>query len=66
MEKLERYIPEHPLPEEVQKMERDETVCKYCGISYLIHNEIKALEDELKRTQEELEHFKGKYSVDVF
>ena len=39
---------EHPLPEEIRKMARDETVCKFCGVSYLIHNEIKALEDKLK------------------
>ena len=39
---------QHPLPEEIRKMARDETVCKFCGVSYLIHNEIKALEDKLK------------------
>ena len=46
--KFERYVPKNPLPDEIQKMERDETVCKYCGVSYLIHNEIKALEEKLK------------------
>ena len=56
---LERYMPEHPLPEEVRKMERDETVCKYCGVSYLIHNEIKALEDKLRQTEEKLLHYQG-------
>lgn len=58
-EKFERYNPQHPLPKELQKMERDETVCKYCGVSYLIHNEIKALEEVLKQTKDELEHYKG-------
>ena len=29
-------------------MSRDETICRYCGVSYLIHNEIKALEAKLK------------------
>ena len=51
--------PQHPLPEELRKMPRDETVCKFCGVSYLIHNEIKALEDKLKATQKELQKYKG-------
>lgn len=58
-EKFERYDPKYPLPEAINKMDRDETVCKYCGVSYLIHNEIKKLEDKLKATEEELEHLKG-------
>ncbi len=43
-----RTTVEHPLPAEIRQMARDETVCKFCGVSYLIHNEIKALEDKLK------------------
>ena len=52
--------PEHPLPEEIRKMARDETVCKFCGVSYLIHNEIKALEDKLRAAEKELKHLRGK------
>lgn len=52
--------PVHPLPEEIQKMKRDETVCRYCGVSYLIHNEIKALENKLSAVQNELESYRGK------
>ena len=37
----------HPLPDDILKMKRDETVCKFCGVSYLIHSEIKALEDKI-------------------
>ena len=40
-------------------MNRDETVCKFCGVSYLIHNEIKALEDKVKALEEQLIHFQG-------
>ncbi|XP_063410373.1 early endosome antigen 1-like isoform X1 [Mytilus trossulus] len=58
-EMFEHYNPQYPLPEEINKMERDETVCKYCGVSYLIHNEIKKLEEKLKATEKELEHLKG-------
>lgn len=58
-EMFEHYNPQYPLPEEINKMERDETVCKYCGVSYLIHNEIKKLEEKLKATEKELEHLRG-------
>lgn len=58
-EEFEKYTPKNPLPHEIQKMKRDETVCKYCGVSYLIHNEIKALEEKLKKTETELETLKG-------
>ncbi|XP_029648770.1 leucine-, glutamate- and lysine-rich protein 1-like [Octopus sinensis] len=51
---LERYSPQHPLPESIQKMEVSETVCHYCGMSYLIHREIKALEDKILRLELEL------------
>ena len=57
-EEFEKYIPQHPLPSELQTMKRDDTVCKFCGVSYLIHNEIKALEDKLKATEKELAFYK--------
>lgn len=53
-----RYTPQHPLPDGIRKMTRDDTVCQYCGVSYLIHSEIKALEERLKATEKELEHYK--------
>lgn len=58
-ERFERYDPQYPLPEEIKKMDRDDTVCKYCGVSYLIHNEIKKLEEKLKTAEKELEHLRG-------
>lgn len=45
---FEKHVPIFPLPEEILKMERDETVCQFCGVSYLIHTEIKKLEDKIK------------------
>jgi hypothetical protein len=47
-ENFEKHDPIHPLPNEILEMKRDETVCQYCGISYLIHSEIKALEDKIR------------------
>ncbi|CAG5128147.1 unnamed protein product, partial [Candidula unifasciata] len=34
-------------------------VCRYCGVSYLIHNEIKILEEKLKDAEKELAFFRG-------
>ena len=56
---FERHVPQHPLPEEIKKMDRDDTVCKFCGVSYLIHNEIKAMEDKLNATLKELKYYQG-------
>ncbi|XP_038077734.1 leucine-, glutamate- and lysine-rich protein 1-like [Patiria miniata] len=56
---IERLPLEHPLPEEIQKMEKDETVCQFCGVSYLIHREVKALEDQLEKVREELARYEG-------
>lgn len=52
-------VPQHPLPEEIQNMERDETVCKFCGVSYLIHNEVKALQDRVAEAERQMEYYKG-------
>ena len=52
-------VPQHPLPEEIQKMERDETVCKFCGVSYLIHNEVKALQERLAEAEKQMKYYKG-------
>ena len=52
-------LPHHPLPDEIQKMKRDETVCKFCGVSYLIHNEVKALQEKLTEAEKQMEFYKG-------
>lgn len=40
-------------------MPRDETVCKYCGVSYLILHEFKLLEDKVKALEKELHFYQG-------
>ena len=45
----------HPLPDAIQSMTLEDTVCKYCGISYLIHREVAKLKDEVARLNGELE-----------
>ncbi|XP_065655924.1 girdin isoform X5 [Hydra vulgaris] len=52
------YQPEHPLPDSIKNMSRCETVCQFCGISYLIHSEIKMLQSELEEHKREVERLK--------
>ncbi|XP_021149819.2 protein LEKR1 isoform X5 [Columba livia] len=56
---MERHIPSHALPEEIRKMSRDETVCKYCGVSYLILHEFKVMEDKVKAMEKEIKCYEG-------
>ncbi|XP_071999045.1 protein LEKR1 isoform X2 [Engystomops pustulosus] len=56
---MEKHVPLHPLPEEIQMMPRDETVCKYCGVSYLILHEFKLLEDKVRALEKELQIYQG-------
>ena len=44
---FEKYYPQHPLPREIKDLPVKETVCEFCGISYLVHSEIKRLEEEI-------------------
>ena len=53
--KLEIARPVHPLPDEIANLSLDETVCKYCGISYLIHREVARLQDQVQKLQAEIE-----------
>ncbi|XP_067898316.1 uncharacterized protein lekr1 isoform X4 [Heterodontus francisci] len=55
---MERHVPVHPLPEEIQEMPQDETVCKYCGVSYLIHREFKLMEEKVKAMEAEMEFYR--------
>ncbi|XP_074046914.1 protein LEKR1 isoform X4 [Macrotis lagotis] len=59
---MDRHVPIHALPEEIQKMPRDETVCKYCGVSYLILHEFKLMEEKMKAMEADMKFYQG--SVD--
>uniref|UniRef100_A0A7N9CDE1 Leucine, glutamate and lysine rich 1 n=1 Tax=Macaca fascicularis TaxID=9541 RepID=A0A7N9CDE1_MACFA len=59
---MDRHIPMHALPEEIQKMLPEEKVCKYCGVSYLILHEFKAMEEKVKAMEKEMKFYQG--SVD--
>nr|XP_015216270.1 PREDICTED: leucine-, glutamate- and lysine-rich protein 1 isoform X3 [Lepisosteus oculatus] len=40
-------------------MDHNETVCKYCGVSYLIHHEFQLMEEKVKAMEAELEFYRG-------
>ncbi|XP_068262488.1 protein LEKR1 isoform X3 [Nyctibius grandis] len=56
---MERHVPVHALPEEIRKMSRDETVCKYCGVSYLMLHEFKVMEEKVKAMEKEIKFYEG-------
>jgi hypothetical protein len=58
-EHFERYTPQFPLPADITSMSRQDTVCQFCGVSYLIHNEIKALEMKCQKLENDLAYYAG-------
>lgn len=54
---MERFVPEHPLPTEIREMPKDDTVCQFCGVSYLIHSEMKALEERVKEAERKMQYY---------
>ncbi|KFQ04808.1 hypothetical protein N330_08307, partial [Leptosomus discolor] len=56
---MERHGPTRALPEEIRKMSRDETVCKYCGVSYLVLHEFKVMEEKVKAMEKEIKFYEG-------
>ncbi|XP_054241747.1 protein LEKR1 [Indicator indicator] len=56
---MERHRPVHALPEEILKMPRDETVCKYCGVSYLILHEFKMMQEKVQAMEKEIQVYEG-------
>lgn len=53
----QKYKPEKELPEGIRSLPPEETKCKFCGVSYLVHHEVKKLENQLERVQSELDEF---------
>ena len=52
MEGFEHYVPEKELPEEIQNLPLEETKCRFCGVSYLVHHEVAKLEEEVGKLRE--------------
>ncbi|XP_008423546.1 trichohyalin [Poecilia reticulata] len=58
MKILPNSPPLYPLPEEIIKMERNETKCDYCGVSYLTLYENRQLQSRLALLEAELQEWK--------
>jgi hypothetical protein len=53
-DRFERYIPQKDLPDEIKTLPVGETRCEYCGVSYLVHHEVKRLEEMARELQTQL------------
>ncbi|XP_033103285.1 uncharacterized protein LOC117106056 [Anneissia japonica] len=62
---IERLPLEHPLPKEIQRLPKDDTVCKFCGISYFIHHEVKALEEKVISLEKDLVDYQAAIEREV-
>lgn len=45
---------------DIKALPREETVCQFCGVSYLIHHEIKKLEERVQQQRKEIEESKSR------
>jgi hypothetical protein len=37
------------LPDEIQRMQQDETACTFCGVSYFVFKEVQQLQETAKK-----------------
>lgn len=56
-EELHRGPSREELPKEVQEMPKSDTVCKFCGVSYLVFSEIKDLEKRLIASEDKIAEY---------
>ena len=48
---------------DIQELPREDTVCQFCGVSYLVHHEVKKLEEQVKDLQKQLTRYKINVTV---
>lgn len=51
---LHNYVPSKELPKEVLELPPDETRCRFCGVSYLVHHEVNKLKEVIKELEAKL------------
>ncbi|KAG2462252.1 LEKR1 protein, partial [Polypterus senegalus] len=51
--------PPRLFPKGTHIMDPEETVCRYCGVSYLIHHEFKMMEEKMKAMELEMELYRA-------
>lgn len=57
------YRPEYPLPGDFLAFDRQETLCQYCGVSYLIFTELKNMEKNVLKLTAEITLLKEKETM---
>lgn len=42
---------------ELPELTKEDVKCEYCGVSYLIHSKVKALEEKVKSLKDQLQRY---------
>ena len=61
-EELRQGPSREELPKAVQEMPKSDTVCKFCGVSYLVFSEIKELEKRLLSSEDKIKEYTNRLS----